>query len=106
MNGKKIFSLFILFSLALSAFRFPEAPRPASTPKIIVQWLAIVHGDGSSQYEYILKISADSLQQLRNNSTFSESTVCHDAFASMENSVIKFQQEQHGSDIWCTYSKA
>lgn len=106
MNGKKMLSLFMLLSLVLSAFRPPEAPRPASTPKVIVQWLTVVHADGSSEYKYNVKISADSIQQLRNSSTFTESTLCHDAFKSMENTVVQFQQEQHGADIWCTYSKA
>jgi hypothetical protein len=105
MNGKKILSLFMLLSLALSAFRPPMQPRLDSNPKIVVQWLTIIHADGSSEYNYILKINSESLQLLRSTSSFSESTLCHDVFQSMENTVITFQQEQHGEAIWCTYKK-
>jgi hypothetical protein len=105
MNGKKIFSIFMLLSLGLSAFRTPQPTRPAAGAKVVVQWLTVVHGDGSSDYEYILKISAESLQLLRSSGSFNESTLCDDAFKNVENSVIKFVQEPHGADIWCVYTK-
>jgi hypothetical protein len=105
MNGKKILSLGLLFSLLVSAFRPLPQPRLASSPKITVQWLTVFHGNGSSEYKYVIKISAESLQLLRSSGTFNESTLCDDAFKSLENSVIKFVQEPHGADIWCTYTK-
>jgi len=105
MTGKKILSLILLLSLGLLAFRPPTQPRLDTTPKLVIQWLTVVHGNGSAEIQNILKISQSMVQTLKTLPNFSESTLCNDAFQQFENSVVQFKQEQHGEDIWCTYTK-
>ncbi len=45
------------------------------------------------------------VQTLQTLPNFSTSTLCNDAFQQVENSVVQFQQEQHGDEIWCSYTK-
>ena len=105
MKEKRLLSLFLLIALGLTAFRPPAQPRIQTTPKMVVQWLTIVHADGSAETQNILKISSALVQTLKSLPNFTESTLCNDAFQSVENSVVQFQQAQHGDEIWCTYTK-
>jgi predicted amino acid-binding ACT domain protein len=105
MTGKRLLLLFLLLALGLSAFRPPAQPRSVAAPKLVVQWLTIIHPDGAAEIQNILKISQSVVQTLKTLLNFSESTLCNDAFQEVENSVIQFKQEQHGEDIWFTYNK-
>jgi hypothetical protein len=105
MNGKKILSLVMVLSLGLSAFSVPAQPRLDTTPKMVIQLLTVVHENGSANFSYVVKLSKTLVQTLQNVPNFSESTMCEDVFESIETSVVQFKQEQHGEDIWCTYTK-
>jgi hypothetical protein len=105
MKGKKNLSLVMFLSLGLLAFSAPAQPRLDSTPKMVIQFLTTVHENGSADFGYVIKINQALVQSLQNISNFSEGTICEDVFRSIETSVVQFKQEQHGEEIWCTYTK-
>jgi hypothetical protein len=101
MNGKKILSLLILFSLGWSVFRPPAALALDANAKLIMQYLTTVHPDGTAEFSSILKISKTAIQ----NSNLPTATICQHLFSTLEKTVGHFEQESKGEDIWCTYTK-
>jgi hypothetical protein len=104
MTGKKILALFLLLSLALSAFRPPAQPRPDPNAKMIMQFLAVINPDGSAEFRYIIKYSRDQVNHNLKSGGYSEDELCANTTAKIESSIGTFTQEKHGEDIWCTDS--
>jgi hypothetical protein len=104
MNGRKIISRVLLFSLLLSAFRPPQQLRPDPNAKMILQFLAVIHTDGSAELHYIIKDSKAQVAQNLKNGNYPEDEMCAKTTSGIENNIGAFTQEKHGDEIWCTYT--
>ncbi len=104
MNGKRSLIWLGLVPLAVIAFARPPAVRSAMEPQAVLQYLTVVHEDGSVDFEVILKFSKTGLEEALKNADFSEDELCAHATRDVESNFGTFRQEKHGEGIWCISS--
>jgi hypothetical protein len=104
MNGKRISVFFMLSTAWLFAFGRAPAARSEVNPKVVFQFLTIVHEDGSAEFESILKFSREQIEENLKKGTYSEDAFCENSTSEIERFFGSFNQEKHGEDIWCSYS--
>lgn len=98
MSGRKILLLLTLLSLGLYAFYPAASARPDANAKTVIQYLTKINTDGSAEFYFIFKINKARIQEYR-ASGFSISALCQ-----TNNGDYTYSQEQHGEDIWCTFT--
>jgi hypothetical protein len=104
MNGKRSLFWLGLVPLALMAVARAPAVRSAPEPQAVLQYLTVVHEDGSADFEVILKFSKTGLDKALKNAGFSEDELCAHATQEVESNFGTFSQEKHGEAFWCTSS--
>jgi hypothetical protein len=102
MNGKRTIPGLVFALLFLSAFSRPPAPRRDSDAKMILQYLTVVKTDGSAEFQFIFKYSAEQLKEILDAGQISEHEICEKTFSQTGDAAFSVTQERHGGEIWCT----
>jgi hypothetical protein len=104
MNGKKTLSWLVLAAFALAAFGRPPSPRTDRNARVVFQFLMVVNRDGSAELHHNVKYSKEQIDQLLEKGDYPREEVCQETTSDLEKAFGAFAQEEHGDEIWCTYT--